>query len=128
MKFFIDVNGVYLGEFDEKSKPVGAIEVQEAPNSARDKFINGLWVQEKSEKVRVVTMRQARLALLEKGYLSQVEPIIDQLPEEQKQAALIEWEFAGTVDRQKQLTRFLVDGLNLTEQQEDELFELAATL
>ena len=119
---------MYLGEFDEKSKPVGAIEVQEAPNSARDKFINGLWVQEKSEKVRVVTMRQARLALLEKGYLSQVEPIIDQLPEEQKQAALIEWEFAGTVDRQKQLTRFLVDGLNLTEQQEDELFELAATL
>lgn len=77
---------------------------------------------------QVVSMRQARLALLKRGYLSQVEPIINQLPEEQKQAALIEWEFAGTVDRDEALTRVLVAGLNLTEQQENELFELAATL
>lgn len=79
-------------------------------------------------EVKAVSMRQARLALLKKGYLSQVETIINNLPDEERLAAQIEWEFAGVVDRDEALTRVLVAGLNLTEQQENELFELAATL
>lgn len=46
-----------------------------------------------------VTMRQARLALLAIGKLDDVEALIAGLPEPQKSAALIEWEYSNTVKR-----------------------------
>lgn len=69
-----------------------------------------------------VTMRQARLALHRVGLLSQVDASITD------PAALIEWEYAQTVERNSPLVQQIATGLSLDEQQLDSLFTLAATL
>lgn len=75
-----------------------------------------------------VSMRQARLALLQTGLLSQVQGAIDALESPAKEAAQIEWEYATGVERNSQLVQILSPALELTEQQLDDLFTLAATL
>ena len=69
-----------------------------------------------------VTMRQARLALLQSGLLAQVSASITD------PAAQIEWEYAQTVERNSPLVQQIATGLSLDEQQLDSLFTLAATL
>ncbi len=73
-----------------------------------------------------VTMRQARLALLEAGLLSEIEPAINALPSPQKEQALIEWEYSSTVQRQNGFVSSLASALNLSGAQLDALFIAAA--
>lgn len=75
-----------------------------------------------------VTMRQARLALLQFGLYQQVLDAIANLPEPQKTAAEIEWEYAGYVERTSAFTQSLALALGLTEQDLDSLFTLAGSL
>lgn len=75
-----------------------------------------------------VTMRQARLALLQAGKLSAVDTAIAALPSPQKEAAQIEWEFSSAVDRDRPFVKTLGPMLGLTEDQLDDLFRLAITL
>lgn len=75
-----------------------------------------------------VTMRQARLALLAVGKLADVNTAIDAMPEPDRTAARIEWEYSGTVQRSKPLVQALAPALGLTEAQMDELFTQAAKL
>lgn len=70
-----------------------------------------------------VTMRQARLALLEEGLLSFVNTAIAAGAD----AAKIEWEYATEVKRDSQLVSFLSAALSLSEEQLDSLFVLAAS-
>lgn len=69
-----------------------------------------------------VTMRQARLALLEAGLLGAVSTVINSLPSPQKEAAEIEWEYAQEVERHAGLVSVLGPALGLTEAQLDALF------
>lgn len=73
---------------------------------------------EPEKRIDVVTMRQARLALLAAGLLDEVDAIVSQDP-----AAKIEWEYATTVERSHPLIALL----NLEDEVIDQLFELAAT-
>lgn len=73
---------------------------------------------------KVVTMRQARLALLQSGLLDTVETAINQ----SGQAAMIEWEYAQELKRNHPLTVSMASELGLTEQQLDDLFVAAAAL
>lgn len=75
-----------------------------------------------------VTMRQARLALLGAGKLSAVDAAINALPEPQKTAARIEWEYSGTVRRNQPLVLALAPALGLTDAQLDALFVAAESL
>jgi hypothetical protein len=75
-----------------------------------------------------VTMRQARLALLQAGLLSNVTSAINALPSPQKEAASIEWEYSQTVERNRGFVLLLGAALGLTETQLDDLFILASTL
>lgn len=75
-----------------------------------------------------VTMRQARLALLQTGLLEQVNTAVASLPGATGEAARIEWEFSSTVERNRPLVQSLSVALNLTPAQLDDLFMLAATL
>ena len=81
-----------------------------------------------SGNVQKVTMRQARLMLHRMGLLSQVQSVINSLPEPQKTEAQIEWDFAQDVKRDFPLVAVMKQGLNLTEEQLDDLFETAKTL
>lgn len=80
------------------------------------------------QSINVVTMRQARLALLQQGLLSQVQSAIDALPSPQKEAAQIEWDYSSEVHRNKPFVQTLGNALGLTEEQLDDLFLLASTL
>lgn len=75
-----------------------------------------------------VTMRQARLALLNAGKLADVDVAIASLPSPQKEAAQIEWEWSSTVERSRPLVQTLGTLLSLSEQDLDNLFIEAATL
>jgi len=72
----------------------------------------------------VISMRQARLALLQSDLLSRVDDSIAAMPE----ASRIEWEFAATVERTHPLVTALASNLPLTSQQLDDLFTLGASL
>ena len=77
---------------------------------------------------QVVTMRQARLALLQQGLLANIQPAIDALDEPHRSAANIEWEYSQTVERTRPFVLTLGEALGLTDDDLDALFELAATL
>jgi hypothetical protein len=77
---------------------------------------------------QVVTMRQARLALLGAGKLAAVTAALNALPEPQKTAALITWEYSGAVERQNGLVPQLAGALGMTDAQIDALFIAAAAI
>jgi hypothetical protein len=77
---------------------------------------------------QLVTMRQARLALLQAGLLSQVDATIDTLQSPQRDEARIEWDHSQTVERNRQLVTTLAPALGLSDEQIDQLFITAATL
>lgn len=68
----------------------------------------------------VVTMRQARLALLQVGKLDDIEAVVASLG----RAAQLEWEYAAIVERSNPL----IDSIGMTDTELDELFILAATI
>ncbi len=75
-----------------------------------------------------VTMRQARLALLQVGKLSTVNNAIASMTGAQGEAARIEWEFSSEVKRDQPLTKALAPVLGMTETDLDQLFIAAAKL
>lgn len=71
-----------------------------------------------------ITMRQARLALLQAGHYDTVLAAMAGQP----QAAQIEWEYALTVDRNAPLTVAMASILGLSDAQVDGLFLAASAL
>lgn len=76
----------------------------------------------------MVTMRQARLALLGAGLLANVDAAIDAMSEPTKSAARIEWDYSSAVQRHNGFVSQLGPALGLSEAQIDALFRVAATL
>lgn len=76
----------------------------------------------------IVTMRQARLALLQENKLADVIAAIAALPDGEREAAEIQWEYGSTVERLSPLVVSLIPALGLTDETMDDLFELAKTL
>lgn len=75
-----------------------------------------------------ITMRQARLALLNAGLLDDVEAAIITMDEPQRTQTQIEWEYAQTVERDNALVAALGPMLGLDDAAIDSLFSMAATL
>ena len=75
-----------------------------------------------------VTMRQARLALLENGLLANVQPAINSLPEPDKTKAQIEWDYSNTLQRGNPFVAILGAALGLSSQDLDDLFIQASAL
>jgi len=86
------------------------------------------WVWFSTQVPEKVTMRQARMALLQAGMLSSVQSAIDSLSGTSGDAARIEWEFSAEVQRARPLVSTLQGILGLTSAQVDDLFRLASTL
>lgn len=77
----------------------------------------------------VVSKRQARLALLQVGMLDNVDAAIAAISDEaQRRQALINWEYADTIERLSPWIMALASGLGLDDDALDGLFALAATL
>lgn len=75
-----------------------------------------------------ITMRQARLCLHKHGMLAGVQPSIDALPEPDRTAAQIEWDYSSVVERRRGFVLTIAQSLGITDDQLDELFIEAATL
>ena len=75
-----------------------------------------------------VTMRQARLALLQAGHLAAVTAALAATPGMAGEAARIEWEYASTLERDSPLVQAFAAQLGLTGGDLDALFTAAATL
>lgn len=75
-----------------------------------------------------ISMRQARLALLQSGLLSQVDAAIADIAGIEGDAARIDWQFAQTVERSHPLVSTMTAQLSLTTKQLDDLFTLGASL
>ena len=126
----VDFNVYVLNQDDY---PEGFDVIQSGPIENRD----GEWWQtwagrnatpEEYRPEMVVTMRQARLALLQQGLLSSVDAAIAGLPEGEKEAAEIEWEYGSEVERLSPLVVGLMPALGMSEGEIDDLFVLAGTL
>lgn len=85
-------------------------------------------VQVPEPTIHEVTMRQARLALLQSELLHLVDGAIDSMDEPARSAARIEWEYSQTVERHRPFVQQLGVVLGLTDEQMDDLFKLAVTL
>ena len=81
-----------------------------------------------AQKVTVVTMRQARLALLAAGKLDAVAPAIASMPSPAKEQAQIEWEYSIEVQRNRPFVLALGPALGLDSAALDALFAAAAKL
>jgi hypothetical protein len=75
-----------------------------------------------------ITPRQARLALLDAGLLSQVDPAIASLESPAKEQAQIEWEYATSIERDSEWINQLGAALGLDSTGIDELFIQASGL
>jgi hypothetical protein len=75
-----------------------------------------------------VTMRQARLALLQSGHYATVADYINGMTGDAGIAARVTWEYSTTVERYMPLTIQLKGILGLTDLETDELYMLATTL
>ena len=76
----------------------------------------------------IVTMRQARIALLSSGQLSSVDSAIASMPDGQREVAEIEWEYGSTVERLSPLVVGLTPALGFTEEEMDDLFKVAESV
>lgn len=127
MKYYVDAQGAYLGGWDS-SPPVGAIEVPDAPEDARQVWGGAQWGEAQPSVPQSVTMRQARLAMLQAGILDDVEALIASMPGDDGRAARIDWEYALEVRRDWPLIAALAQQMSLTSEQVDELFIAAASI
>jgi len=75
-----------------------------------------------------ISNRQLRLWLLGSGLLSQVQPLLEQLPEPTRSSALIEWEYAVVVKRDNDLVYQLASAFGMTTSSTDQAFIDAASL
>lgn len=76
-----------------------------------------------------ITMRQARLELLNIGKLNDVDAALASIPDDnQRLAAQIEWEYSAVVQRNAPLVQSLTPTLGLTEAEMDDLFRRAVLL
>lgn len=82
-----------------------------------------------SPDATVVTMRQARLALLAVDLLDEVEVAINSISDaQQRKAAQIEWEFASTVEKNSPLIQMLAPSIGLDQVALTSLFNTARSL
>lgn len=75
-----------------------------------------------------ITLRQCKLALLNAGKLQDVVNAINALPEPQRTAALIEFDYANEVERTSALLNTIANAIGLTETELDDLFNQAKLL
>ena len=95
-------------------------------NTPEPEFTDAELLQQiEDAKPKVVTMRQARLALLQGGLLATIESAIANGTDE---AMKIEWEYATEVRRDWASLVTLTESLGMTSTELDSLFTIASTL
>jgi hypothetical protein len=132
MKYVAQPDGTYAG-FDESSELFAQLSA--LPKTTRpvfladtDKGVKAYFsAQAEAAKPQRVTMRQARLALLEAGLLDNVQKIIAGMQGVEGAAARIEWEYSSEMVRTQPLVETMAAALKLKPADIDALFLSAST-
>lgn len=142
----LDEQGVFIAVTDADESPLepgvfliprGCVvaDPPSVPPGKQARWVGEAWTledlpSENPEPVvpRLVSMRQARLALLGAGLLQGVEQAIEALPEPKRSAARIEWDYSSEVHRDRPFVQQLSVALGLDGSQLDALFVQAAQL
>ncbi len=70
-----------------------------------------------------ITARQIRMSLIMLGVdLQNITDALEQLPEPQKSLAKIEWEYAGTFERNNEMLKVMGVQLGFSDEQLDQIF------
>ncbi len=94
-----------------------------------DKLIEEIEAEKQAYRNNLkVSQRKARLVLLQAGVLDQVGTVINSLPEPDKSAAMIEWEYAVEIKRTNPIVESLGPALGFSDEQLDALFEQAMAI
>ncbi len=133
--FRVDANGLYIEDAiigAAEVTPDDCVDIQPSQGFHWPKWNGITWVEGGAAPApvvpSVVTMRQARLALLAAGHIPAITAIIAGMSTPQKEQAQIEWEFSQEVSRNYGLVVSLIPALGLTAEQVDQLFITAAGL
>ena len=126
MTLFKDLDGNVHDDMDGAATyllPIGCVEItkKEAENILK-KQTNIVYVPQS------ISMRQARRALLSIGKLSQVDGLIDSLPEPQRSETKIDWETSSEVLRAQSFVTIIGSALGLSDDDLDALFIEAVKL
>lgn len=144
-KFILFTNGVLSARYDSAihgdNIPAEAVEVDDAIFFQTINETDGQWTLAGDESITkeplppaptyipdVVSMRQARLALLGAGLLAPVNDAVAAMTGGPGEAARIEWEYATEVRRDSPLVDGLSAALSLDAKTLDSLFTAAAAL
>lgn len=120
MKYYIDVDGNYLGGWDQ-NPPESAIEVPFAPEDARQKWIGNGYSPVPIAVPQQITVRQAKLEMIEEGIYSQLLEYKASLPE--KEQLVLEAELSGNfMERDSPVVLQIAQLLGISEEQLDQLF------
>jgi hypothetical protein len=132
MKYVAQPDGTF-SVFDEASDLFAQLSALPKANrpvflAATDKGVKAfLAAQAEAAKPQSVTMRQARLALLEAGLLDNVQNIIAGMQGVEGAAARIEWEYSSDMVRTQPLITTMAAALKLKPAAIDALFLSAST-
>lgn len=144
-KFILFTNGILSARYDSDihgdNIPDGAVQVDDALFFQTINETDGVWTLNADGSItkeplppappyvpQSVTMRQARLALLGAGLLTQVNDAVASMAGVEGESARIEWEYATRVERNSPLVDGLAAALNLDGASLDNLFTSAAGL
>lgn len=144
-KHILFTNGVLSGRYDSDihgdAIPADAVEVDDDLFFQTINETDGIWTLNGDGSItkepppiaptyipQVVSMRQARLALLGAGFLASVNEAIAAMPGVGGEAARIEWEYATEVRRDSPLVDGLSAALSLDAAALDQLFTAGAGL
>ena len=108
--------------------PVGTTIDRHAYDPATQSFVDYVPDSEHEAIPHEVTMRQVRLALLAAGKLAQVDAAIASMPEPQRTAASIEWEYSNALQRSNPFVAQLGAALGIDDAAIDALFVAASKL
>lgn len=75
-----------------------------------------------------VSMRQARLALIQEGLMTSVNLAIEGMDEPNRTVVKTEWEYASVVERRSPWIAAMATALGMNDEQMDDLFKLARTI
>ena len=82
----------------------------------------------RARKPSVATPLQIRLALIKLGRLEEIQTFIETLEEPAKSIVLVEWEYALEINKNSTSIQSLGAQMGLTEEEIDDIFELAASI
>lgn len=111
----IDSDGVSRKTMDSREVTAGEHIAEPVPKMLKD-------------VPRVITMRQARRFLHEKGLLVSVQQAIDSLEEPPRIAAQIEWDYSSTMERHNTFVAMISGYLGMTNDEVDDMFIEASKL